>query len=101
MGQSRGHVAMDRAPGGAGTRARAWSPSMQPLAPEVFLHTSGPLRPPSDEQWGTSEVDRALGLAKDRTGMVFGDAQHEQASTIAWEFRPPKPPKNVKHLLPP
>ena len=45
MGQSRGNVAIDRASGGAGAGARAWSPSMQPLAPEVPLRTSGPLRP--------------------------------------------------------
>jgi len=28
MGQSRGNVAIDKAPGGAGTSASAWSPSM-------------------------------------------------------------------------
>ena len=37
----------------------------------------------SDEQCGTQEVDRPLGLAKDSTGMVFGDAQHKQASILA------------------
>ena len=72
-----------RASGDAGTSARAWSPSMQPLAPEVFLFTSGPLRPPSDEQWDTPEVDRKLRLAEGRADMVFGDEHHEQASTLA------------------
>ena len=32
--------------------------------------------PPSDERWGTPEVDRTLRLAKGRTGLVFGAAQH-------------------------
>ena len=81
--QSRGNVAIDRVSGSAGTSARAWSPTIQPLAPEVFLRISGPLRPPSDEQWGPPEVDRALRLAKDRTSIAFRDAQHEQASTLA------------------
>ena len=34
-------------------------------------------------------MDRALRLAKDRTGMVFGDVQHEEASTHARGCRPP------------
>ena len=38
MGQSRSDVALGRASGGASTRARAWSLSMQPLAPEVPLY---------------------------------------------------------------
>ena len=46
MGQSRGSVAIDRGSGGAGTGARAWSLSMKPLAPKMFLRTSGPIRPP-------------------------------------------------------
>ena len=45
MGQSRRNVAIDRASDGAATSARASSPSMQPLALEVSLRTSGPLRP--------------------------------------------------------
>ena len=45
MEPSRGNVAIDRASGGAGTSARAWSPLMQPLAPGVLLRTSVPLRP--------------------------------------------------------
>ena len=93
MEQSRGNVAIDRASGGAGTIARAWSPSMQPLAPEVFLRTSGSLRQPSDEKWGTQELDRVLRLAKDKKGLVFGDAQHKQASIPAWGCRPPELPK--------
>jgi len=71
--------------GFAGASARAWGPSKQPLAPEVSLRTSGPLRPPSDERSGTPEVDRALRLAKGRTGLVFGAAQHEQASSLSHE----------------
>ena len=35
-----------------------------------------PLRMASNEQWVTPEVDRALGLAKGRKGMVFEDAPH-------------------------
>ena len=45
IGQSRGNAAIDKASGGAGASARAWSPSMQPLAPEASLRTSGKLRP--------------------------------------------------------
>ena len=45
MGQSRGDLARGRVSGGAGARSRAWSPPMPPFAPEVFLCTSGPLRP--------------------------------------------------------
>ena len=45
MGQSQGNVAIDKAPRGAGTSARAWNPPMQPLAPEVFLRSSGRFRP--------------------------------------------------------
>ena len=83
MGQSRGNATVHRASGGAGTSSRAWSPSMQPLAPGVLLRTPGPLRPPGDAQGWTPEVVRALRLAKDRTFMAFGDAKHEQASTLA------------------
>ena len=46
IGLSRGNAAIDRASGGAGTSALAWSPSMQRLAPEVSLRTSVLLRPP-------------------------------------------------------
>ena len=46
MGQSRDDMEIDRASGGAGTSARSRSFPMQPLAPEVVLRTSGPLRPP-------------------------------------------------------
>ena len=46
MGQSRGNVAIGRALGGTGTSARAWSPSMQPLAPEVSLRSPVLFRPP-------------------------------------------------------
>ena len=80
---------LGRASGCAGASARAWGPSTQPLAPEVSLRTSGPLRPPNDERWGTPGVDRALRLAKGRAILVFGDAQHEEASTLAWPCRPP------------
>ena len=45
MGLSRGNAAEDRASGGAGTSARAWSPLMQPHAPGVLLRTSRPHRP--------------------------------------------------------
>ena len=58
MGQSLGIVAIDRASGGAGTNARVLSPSIQPLAPEALLRTSGPLRPSNDARWGNPEVDR-------------------------------------------
>ena len=44
--------------------------------------------PPSDEQWGTPEVDRPLRLDRGRTGIVYWDAQHEQASNLAWGCRP-------------
>ena len=37
----------------------------------------------SDELLGTPEAERALRLAKGSTCMVFGDAQHEQASILA------------------
>ena len=66
MGQSRGNVAIGRASGVAGTNTRAWSPSMQPLATEVTLRTSGPIRPPSNEQWGTPELEKTPRLAKGR-----------------------------------
>ena len=99
MGQSRGNVAIDGASGSAGTSSRAWSLLMQQLAPKVVLRTSGPLRPPSDAQWGTREVERALELAKGRLGMVFRDAQHEQAGTIACGCRPPKLPQTPNTYL--
>ena len=89
MGKSRSYMVIGRASGGAGTSSRAWGPSMQPLAPEVFLSTSGPLRPPSDEQWGTPEIDRTLRVANGKTGMVSRDAQHEEASIPACECSHP------------
>ena len=45
MGQSRGNMAINRASGRAVTSARAWSPSMQPLAPKVPLRTCSSVPP--------------------------------------------------------
>jgi hypothetical protein len=89
---------LGRASGCAGASARAWGPSTQPLASEVSLRTSGPLRPPSDERWGTPEVDRTLRLAKGRTGLVFGAAQHEQASSLSHESSALQTTTAPKHL---
>ena len=62
---------------------------------EVALRASGPLRPPSDEQEGASRSRQALGL-EGRTGMVYwGDAKHEQASSLSHERGWP-PPRRAK-----
>ena len=90
MRQSRGNMAIGRAPGRHGHHCSRLESPDATLGPGVLLRTSGPLRPPSDEQWGTQEVDKTLRLAKGRTGMLFGDnAHHEQAITLAWECSPP------------
>ena len=80
-------------------RSSHWRPPRQPLAPEVVLRASGPLRPPSDEQEGASRSRQALGL-EGRTGMVYwGDAKHEQASSLSHERvgPPPEGPKKRKN----
>ena len=68
-------------------------------AGDVFLDMGTPKDPPtptvdmagygqntqvSDEQCGTQKVDRTLRLAKGRTGMALGNAQHKQASNLAY-----------------